>query len=83
MGPAASAAPTLRQDARRPNGIFLSDFEQGEIGPDLFRAACNMGLEGMVSKRADRPYRAGRSKDWVKVKNREHPAMSRVMEAFT
>src|SRR6516225_3475236 len=24
------------------------------------------GLEGMVSKRADRPYRAGRSKDWVK-----------------
>jgi hypothetical protein len=20
-------------------------FEQGEIGPDLFRAACNMGLE--------------------------------------
>ena len=46
MGPAASAAPTLRQDARRPDGIFLSDFEQGEIGPDLFRAACNMGLEG-------------------------------------
>jgi ATP-dependent DNA ligase len=29
-----------------------------------------MGLEGMVSKRKDRPYRAGRSKDWVKMKNR-------------
>jgi ATP-dependent DNA ligase len=41
-----------------PNGIFVAPFEQGEIGPDLFRAACNMGLEGMVSKRADRPYRA-------------------------
>jgi ATP-dependent DNA ligase len=26
----------------------------------------------MVSKRADRPYRADRSKDWVKVKNRKH-----------
>jgi bifunctional non-homologous end joining protein LigD len=26
--------------ARRPDGIFNSDFEQGEIGPDLFRAAC-------------------------------------------
>jgi bifunctional non-homologous end joining protein LigD len=25
--------------ARRPDGIFLSDFEQGEIGPDLFIAA--------------------------------------------
>jgi ATP-dependent DNA ligase len=51
----------------RPDGIFVAPFEQGEIGPDLFRAACNMGLEGMVSKRADRPYRAGRSKDWVKI----------------
>jgi len=42
--------------ARRPDGIFLSDFEQGEIGPDLFRAACRMGLEGLVSKRRDRQY---------------------------
>ena len=68
--------------ARRPDGIFLSDFEQGEIGPDLFRAACDMGLEGLVSKRRDRPYRGGRSKYWVKVKNRKHPAMQRVMGAF-
>jgi bifunctional non-homologous end joining protein LigD len=68
--------------ARRRDGIFLSDFEQGEIGPDLFRAACNMGLEGLVSKRRDRPYRAGRSPYWVKVKNRKHPAMDRVMESF-
>jgi bifunctional non-homologous end joining protein LigD len=37
--------------ARRVDGIFLSDFEQGEIGPDLFRHACLMGLEGLVSKR--------------------------------
>ena len=67
---------------RRPDGIFVAPFEQGEIGPDLFRAVCNMGLEGMVSKRADRPYRAGRSKDWVKVKNREHPAYRRVQDQF-
>jgi len=32
--------------ARRMDGIFLSDFEQGEIGPDLFRHACLMGLDG-------------------------------------
>jgi bifunctional non-homologous end joining protein LigD len=31
--------------ARRPEGIFVSDFEQGEIGPDLYRHACLMGLE--------------------------------------
>jgi hypothetical protein len=58
---------------RRPDGIFVAPFEQGEIGPDLFRAACNMGLEGLVSKRRDRPYQAGRSRHWVKVKNRAHP----------
>jgi ATP-dependent DNA ligase len=27
----------------RPDGIFVAPFEQGEIGPDLFRAACNAG----------------------------------------
>ena len=63
---------------RRPDGVFLSDFEQGEIGPDLFRKACEFGLEG----RSDRPYRGGRSKDWIKVKSRKHPAMGRVMETF-
>jgi ATP-dependent DNA ligase len=68
--------------ARRPDGIFVSDFEQGEIGPDLFRKACEFGLEGLVSKRRDKPYHAGRSKHWIKIKNRKHPAMSRVMEAF-
>ena len=57
--------------ARRVDGIFLSDFEQGEIGPDLFRHACLMGLEGLVSKHRDRPCRAGRSPYWVKVKNRQ------------
>jgi len=69
--------------ARRVDGIFLSDFEQGEIGPDLFRHACLMGLEGLVSKRADSRCRGGRSPDWVKVKTRQHPAMERVMEAMS
>jgi len=32
--------------------------------------------------RRDRPYQAGRSKHWIKVKNRTHPAMNRVMESF-
>jgi bifunctional non-homologous end joining protein LigD len=68
--------------ARRPDGIFLAPFETGEIGPDLFRKACEFGLEGLPSKHANRSYRAGHSPDWVKVKNRKHPAMSRVMDAF-
>jgi bifunctional non-homologous end joining protein LigD len=64
--------------AQRPDGIFVAPFEQGEIGPDLFRAACRMGLEGLVSKRRDRPYRAGRSPHWRKIKNPKSPAMRRV-----
>ena len=68
--------------ALRPEGIFINPFERGEIGPDLFEAACKMGLEGLVPKRRDRPYQAGRSKHWIKVKNRAHPAHDRVMEAF-
>ena len=34
---------------RRVDGIHLAPFEQGEIGADLFRHACLMGLEGLVS----------------------------------
>ena len=63
--------------ARRPECIFVNPFERGEIGPDLYRAACRMGLEGIVSKRRDRPYQGGRSKHWVKIKNRQHQAMDR------
>jgi hypothetical protein len=44
-----------------------------------------VGLAGerLVSKRRDRPYRGGQSKDWVKVKNRKHPAMEGVKDAFS
>lgn len=42
--PAIHAQNQPRPDSRRRiNGIFISDFEQGEIGPDLFRHACTMG----------------------------------------
>jgi hypothetical protein len=47
--------------ARAAAGIHLAPFEQGEIGPDLFRAACDMMLEGLVSKRRDSRYRSGPS----------------------
>jgi bifunctional non-homologous end joining protein LigD len=63
-------------------GIFIAPFEQGEIGPELFEAACRMGLEGLVSKHRERPYSIGRCTHWVKVKNRRHPAYSRVQDQF-
>ncbi len=37
-------------------------------GEDFFRAAEALGVEGMVGKRADSKYRAGRSADWIKVR---------------
>jgi bifunctional non-homologous end joining protein LigD len=64
-----------------PDGIFVNPFEVGAIGPDLFRTACDMGLEGLVSKRSDQPYRPGRSPHWIKVKNRTHHAFDRVARA--
>ena len=47
--------------------LRYSDHQVGR-GPELLRHACGYGLEGIVSKRRDRPYRPGRSNDWVKVK---------------
>ena len=68
--------------ARRVDGIRLAPFEQGEIGPDLFRHACLMGLEGLVSKHRDSTYRGGRFDRWVKVKNRQHSAFSRAQDQY-
>jgi bifunctional non-homologous end joining protein LigD len=39
-----------------------------------------MGLEGIVSKRLSAPYRSGPSRDWIKVKNPDSPAMRRAPE---
>jgi bifunctional non-homologous end joining protein LigD len=69
--------------ARRPDGIFVAPFEAGPIDPRMFPKACEMGLEGMVSKRLDSPYRPGPQRSWVKVKNPLHPAMYRVKDALS
>jgi bifunctional non-homologous end joining protein LigD len=65
---------------RAGDGIQLSDHVVVVDGPTLFGHACVMGLEGIVAKRRDRPYRSGRCADWVKVKNPDAPAATRVME---
>ena len=46
----------------------------------VFRHACKMGLEGIVSKRLGSHYRAGRSPDWLKFKNPAAPAVRREAE---
>lgn len=41
---------------------------RNEDGEAYFREACEKGWEGLVAKRADAPYRHGRSSDWLKFK---------------
>jgi bifunctional non-homologous end joining protein LigD len=60
-------------------GIRLSEHLAGD-GDTIYRHACTLGAEGIVAKRRDRPYRSGRCPDWVKVKNPDAPAATRVME---
>jgi hypothetical protein len=62
------------------HGAQPSDHIEGNDGEAAFRHACAMGLEGIVAKRRDRPYRSGRSPDWVKIKNPGAPAVIRVIE---
>jgi bifunctional non-homologous end joining protein LigD len=51
-----------------------------EPGDVVFRHACKMGLEGIVSKRLGSSYRSGRSPDWLKMKNPDAPAVKREAE---
>ena len=49
-------------------------------GAIVYRQACALGCEGIVSKRLGSSYRSGRTDHWVKVKNPEAPAVRREAE---
>ena len=51
-----------------------------EDGAAVFREACRLGCEGIVSKRLGSTYRRGRSPLWLKVKNPNAPAVKREAE---
>ena len=73
----ATLASLLRKVS---DGIRLCEHIEDTDGSTIFGHACRMGLEGIVAKRRDRPYRSGRSPDWIKVKNPDAPAATRVIE---
>jgi bifunctional non-homologous end joining protein LigD len=52
----------------------------GPCGDIVFKHGCKLGFEGIVSKRLGSPYVSGRSRDWVKSKNPQHPAVKREAE---
>ena len=65
--------------ARVGPGIRLNEHIE-EDGPIVFRHACKLGLEGIVSKRKDSSYRSGRSPYWIKSKNPACAAVTREAE---
>ncbi len=60
-------------------GIVLNEHYEGD-GAIVFKHACKLGCEGIVSKRLGSMYHSGRSPHWVKVKNPKAPAVKREAE---
>jgi bifunctional non-homologous end joining protein LigD len=48
---------------------YLDHFERD--GETLYRQVQGLGLEGVIAKKADAPYRAGRSPSWLKIRTRK------------
>jgi ATP-dependent DNA ligase len=70
----------LSRLVRTPHpGIVLNEHYDGD-GEIVFKYACKLGCEGVVSKRIGSSYRSGRSPHWVKVKNPKAPAVKREAE---
>jgi bifunctional non-homologous end joining protein LigD len=68
--PLTTRKERLKALLRRHNANlrFVEHFSSG--GDAVLQSACRMNLEGIVSKRADAPYRSGRGDDWTKAKCR-------------
>ena len=66
----------IRLLAKAPVGLQVNDHivEPGDV---VFRHACQLGFEGIVSKRLGSFYTSGRSRHWIKSKN---PAVKREAE---
>jgi bifunctional non-homologous end joining protein LigD len=72
----ATLASTL---AKAGPGIRFDEHLEGD-GETVFRHACKLGLEGIVSKRLGSRYRSGRTPDWLKIENPDAPAVKREAE---
>ena len=61
-------------------GVRLNEHLAHPEGVVVFQHACQLGCEGIVSKRIGSRYRSGRSPDWLKFKNPAAPAVRREAE---
>ena len=69
----------LRKLLRHDRGIQYVEHAEGH-GDKLFAAVCDLGLEGIVSKKLDAPYKSGPSRAWLKIKNPKAPAATRAVD---
>jgi bifunctional non-homologous end joining protein LigD len=78
--PLSERKVTLRKALRGvKKGIQYVEHADGH-GAEMFAAVCDLGLEGIVSKKINSPYRSGPSKAWIKVKNPKAAAATRVLD---
>src|SRR5262249_39333661 len=76
--PAALPPVPSRRHGSHVSIVLNEHFD--EDGAAVYRAACQLGCEGIVSKRLGSLYRSGRSRHWVKVKNPKALAVKREAE---
>jgi len=68
LKPLEARREALQQLIAGVGGILFSEALAAE-GAVVFAKACELGLEGIVSKRSSSFYRCGRSRNWLKAKN--------------
>ena len=76
--PLGERKAALRKVPADEGGIQYVAHTEGD-GAKMFAAACNLGLEGIASKKLSAPYRSGPSRTWIKVKNPRAAAATRVL----
>jgi bifunctional non-homologous end joining protein LigD len=64
---------------RKREGVIFNQHYDGD-GAIIFKQACALGCEGIVSKRLGSLYRSGRVNHWLKIKNPTAPAVKREAE---
>ncbi len=64
---------------RSHSSVVVNEHFAGD-GAIVYREACRLGCEGIVSKRLGSSYRSGRTMNWIKVKNPNAPAVKREAE---
>jgi bifunctional non-homologous end joining protein LigD len=69
-----------RASCARAARVRLNVHLEHDCGLTVFQHACQLGCEGIVSKRLGSRYRSGRSPDWLKFKNPAAPAVRREAE---